>query len=40
MTQVIVLIIKACHCCQLQTEFIQHSSVKCNSICKLNYSGS
>ena len=38
--QVNVLIIKVCHCYQLQTEFIWHSSLKCNSIRRLNYWGS
>jgi hypothetical protein len=39
-TQMIVFIIKPCHCYQLQTEFIQRSSGKCNSMCRLNYWGS
>ena len=39
-TRVIVLIMNACDSYQLQTEFIQHSSGKCNSICRLNYLGS
>ena len=32
-----VVIIKACHCYQLHSEFIQHSSLKIYSICRWNY---